>query len=89
MPMPIKSSHNNGPGKPYDILYHLSYPNLSSNHKNIALTVSTHFEPKVFHQAIKFPHWREAMASKISALEKNNTWLLTHFPAGKTAIACK
>lgn len=79
----------NGLDKPHDILNHLSYSNLSSAYKAFILAISTHFEPKSFHQAIQIHHWSEAMASKILALVKNNTWLLTHLSTSKTTIGCK
>lgn len=88
MPMSMKSSHNNGLGKQYDT-HHLSYSKLSSNHKNFALAISTHFEPKFLHQTIKSPQWREAMTYEILALEKKNTWFLTHLNIGKAAIGCE
>lgn len=46
-------------------------------------------EPAYYSQAIKDPHWIQAMNSEISALEKNQTWTLTELPPGKKAIGSK
>jgi hypothetical protein len=78
-----------GTSIPHRLSSILSYDRLSSSHKTFSLSVTSHYEPKFFHQAIKFPHWREAMNAEISALQQNNTWLLTPLPHGKKAIGCK
>jgi hypothetical protein len=62
---------------------------LSPSHKIFSLSVTSHYEPKFFHQAIKFSHWREAMNAEISALQQNNTLILTPLPQGKKAIRYK
>ena len=51
--------------------------------------ISSIEEPKFYHQAVKDPKWREAMATEISALEANHTWVLTPLPSHKKTIGCK
>lgn len=61
----------------------ISFSNLSPSHLVFTLATSSHFQPKTFTEAYKFPHWREAMKGKIYALEANNTWALTNIPLEK------
>jgi hypothetical protein len=53
------------------------------------LSISSVFEPQFFHQAIKYPHWREAMQAEITAPEENHTWTLVDLPSHRTPIGCK
>lgn len=82
--IPIQSSHNTSPSKPYDISKHFPYSKLSSHIKSSA--IFTLIEPQFFHQTIKISHWQEAMANEISALEKIKTRVLTKLPTGKAII---
>ncbi|KAH9650422.1 protein kinase domain-containing protein [Citrus sinensis] len=38
---------------------------------------------------VKLPEWHKTMEDEITALEKNNTWTLTHLPDGKKAIGSR
>ncbi|KAK2997624.1 hypothetical protein RJ639_025183, partial [Escallonia herrerae] len=58
-------------------------------HNAFTLEIFSHEEPKSFTQAMKSPHWRDAMATEILALKQNKTWTLTPLPPHKTAIGCK
>uniref|UniRef100_A0A2N9I067 Reverse transcriptase Ty1/copia-type domain-containing protein n=1 Tax=Fagus sylvatica TaxID=28930 RepID=A0A2N9I067_FAGSY len=37
-------------------------------------------EPSTFAQANQFPHWRDAMHAKLTALDTNHTWTITDLP---------
>lgn len=76
-------------GKSHDISHFLGCIKLSPSHSAFTLSVSTCDEPKNFHQAVKNPLRQKAMAVEISALESNNTWVLTTLSADKEAIGCR
>lgn len=67
----------------------LLYKKLSDSHKTFVLAVSSNPEPKYYHKVVKFFHWHEAMASEISTLESNQTWMLINLPSWKQHIGCK
>uniref|UniRef100_A0A2N9GQ92 Reverse transcriptase Ty1/copia-type domain-containing protein n=1 Tax=Fagus sylvatica TaxID=28930 RepID=A0A2N9GQ92_FAGSY len=51
--------------------------------------ISTPIEPQFYHEAVKSPHWVDAMSKELEALEANHTWVLTSLPPGKQPIGCK
>jgi Reverse transcriptase (RNA-dependent DNA polymerase) len=65
-------------------------PRLFPNHQVYTTAVtSTEVEPTGYTSAAKFPHWRQAMASELTALALNSTWDLVPLPANAHAIGCK
>lgn len=73
----------------YHMSHFVSYNNFTNAHKAFLLAISTQDEPKHFSQAAKNQNWRDAMQREITALENNDTWILTDLPPGKKAIDSK
>lgn len=76
-------------GKPHPLSSVRSYFKLFTLYKHVVVYVSIPFEPKSFHQAIHFFHYREVMTVEIKALEDNQAWSLTFLPVHKKLIGCK
>lgn len=74
---------------PHHLSKVISFDALAPSHRAFSMAVTSVNEPKNYSQAIKEPHWREAMNAEIKALQDNQTWELTTLPAGKTPIGCK
>ena len=56
------------------------------------LPTETYSVPKSISEALLSPHcenWKLAMHKEIDSLERNNTWVITQLPPGKTALGCK
>uniref|UniRef100_A0A2N9FUD2 Reverse transcriptase Ty1/copia-type domain-containing protein n=1 Tax=Fagus sylvatica TaxID=28930 RepID=A0A2N9FUD2_FAGSY len=62
---------------------------LQDYHCTFTLAISTPIEPQFYHEAVKSPHWVDAMSKELEALEANHTWVLTSLPPGKQPIGCK
>lgn len=86
---PILPNGSSGNSVIYPLSNYLSYKNFSNSHSAYLTDISSQDEPKTFMQAVKHQHWREAMKREIEALEKNDTWSLTHLPSGKNTVDSK
>lgn len=49
-----------------------SYSHLFDGYRGFS-KVPASYEPQYFHQAVKFPHWQQAMYSELAAMESNST----------------
>ncbi|CAJ2668236.1 unnamed protein product [Trifolium pratense] len=88
--LPSKSCSNVSSGiSSYPLSSFLSYDNCSPHYTHFCCTISSIAEPKTFTQANKLECWREAMATELHALAKNNTWSVVSLPPGKVPIGCK
>ena len=58
-------------------------------HRYYLATITKIMEPRFFHEAVKDPKWREAMAKEIEALELNHTWFVVNLTPGRKPINCK
>lgn len=54
----------------YSISNYLTYEKLSPSYKDFTIAISSSYEPKHYHQAVKYSHWKDAMQSVIRALEE-------------------
>jgi hypothetical protein len=53
------------------------------------LSTAPEIEPLSFAQANTYSHWRQAMATEIDALARNETWTLVPPPSNQNIIGCK
>ncbi|CAM8937311.1 unnamed protein product [Rhodiola kirilowii] len=74
---------------PHQMNKFLSYKKCSPAHQHFVMQLSGIKEPTSFTQAAKDSQWLEAMQKEISALEVNDTWVITDLPQGKTIVDCK
>ena len=70
----------------YPIQDFISYDKISTNHKAFLNSLSKEEEPRNFQEALSQPVWCNAMKEELSALEKNNTWVIMPLPKDKKPV---
>lgn len=73
----------------YPLNQYIGFDRLSSKYKAYALNLSAFHEPNTYEEAILHKHWREAIRTKLTALNENNTWTITPLPHGVKPVRCK
>lgn len=58
-------------GMTYPLHHLLSTDKLSSSPRSFLVALDSTVEPKFFSEAVKIPHWQDAMTAEITALEQN------------------
>ncbi|XP_074337472.1 uncharacterized protein LOC141674666 [Apium graveolens] len=51
----------------------MPFKKFSSQHQKALVSIISATEPRTFHEAIKYPHWKDAMVNEIKALELHKT----------------
>ena len=73
----------------YSIAHYTSTQRLSEPLKAFAHKLSTEYTPSIIEKAFKDPQWTKAIVEKMTALQKNRTWMLVPLPEGKRKVGCK
>lgn len=68
---------------------YFNYDHFSSQYRNYIDAVTKTRVSRTFKEAMKHDGWRDAMASKIKALEDQGTWTLETLPARKKSLGSK
>lgn len=66
-----------------------SITNFTPTYQKFVANSSAIFEPTTYQQAITDPNWCKAIQAELTALEANNTWVITDLPPQKKKIGCK
>jgi hypothetical protein len=75
---------------PYNVSNYVSYDTVGPSYKSFIVALdSTGPLPRDWQEAKSNPKWRAAMIEEMTALDKNNTWVLTTRPPNKRVVGCK
>lgn len=70
-------------GTPYPIAHYVSYNKFSAQHRYFLGAITVGYEPTSYTETFQNAWWREAMRTKILALEKNGIWTIKALPPEK------
>ncbi|GJT26335.1 hypothetical protein Tco_0906610 [Tanacetum coccineum] len=73
----------------YGIQRHVNYSHLSKENYCFSTNLNKTLEPSSYHEACTNKDWVAAMNTKMEALNRNNTWLITGLPPNRNPISCK
>ena len=73
----------------YPLQNYFFFDKFSSSHRAFLASISSSQESKSFSLAMKYAHWRDAMADEIKDLELNHTWSIMLLPPCKHVIRRK
>lgn len=82
--VPMTVSSVTSPTFPYQIS-----PCVTPQYTAFLVNITNLHEPTSYREVSMSREWNDAMESEISALETNNTWVITDLPTGKKPIGCK
>ena len=74
---------------PYEISNFLTYERVSTGYKTILTNLSETVIPKKVGEALRYPHWRNAIDEEMWALLKNETWEAVERPKDKKLVGCR
>lgn len=73
----------------YPLSYVISYQHCTPSYQDFCFSISTNTEPKTYKQASQFDSWKQAMETRLLALNQNHTWSFVGLPLGKSIVGCR
>ena len=73
----------------YPLSNYISFHKFSPTHKTFLANLNFISIPTNIFVALSDKNWKQAIDTKIEALQKNKTWELVSLPIGKKPVGCK
>ncbi|GKE96769.1 ribonuclease H-like domain-containing protein, partial [Tanacetum coccineum] len=73
----------------FGIEKYVGYSKLNSENYCFITQLNKTREPKSYFEAVKYPHWTDAMNQEMNALLRNSTWEMVELPESRKAIGSK